>query len=55
METVVKRIPCALILYMSNFNRIKMKRIVEDSNAGTSSFFAHQIGKEVPLDMQSDR
>lgn len=29
METVARRIPCALILYMSNFNRIKMKRLVE--------------------------
>ena len=29
METVARRIPCALILYMSNFNRIKMTRLVE--------------------------
>ena len=29
MGTVARRIPCALILYMSNFNRIKMKRLVE--------------------------
>lgn len=34
METVAKRIPCALFLYMSNFNRIKMKRLVETHSFG---------------------
>lgn len=34
METVARRFPCALILYMSNFNRIKMKRLVETHSFG---------------------
>lgn len=35
MGTVARRIPCALILYMSNFNRIKkMKRLVKTHSFG---------------------
>ena len=34
MGTVARRIQCALILHMSNFNRIKMKRLVETHSFG---------------------